>query len=122
MAVNVSPGINIRIHVTSDTDGLAQKEHVDRELAKKLNANQGADYAGMLLYINSEGQITPLTLGEGLQIQNGMLMLTEEVAFETNDDGTVTITGVEFMEQEDDSVMLTKTEFEAQDDGSVMLR
>lgn len=43
MAENVSPGINIKIHVTSDTEGLATKDYVAEQVGKKGLPDGGAN-------------------------------------------------------------------------------
>lgn len=42
----------------------------------KLNANLGTSNAGMLLYVSATGAVLPLSIGSGLEIQNGVLSVT----------------------------------------------
>ena len=41
--------------------------------------NQGVGNAGKLLYVREDGQLAPLTLGSGLEIRNGVLLVTGAV-------------------------------------------
>lgn len=53
------------------------------ELSKaKVDKDQGAKNAGKLLYIGADGIVVPLTLGNGLKIENGVLMLTNATVTE----------------------------------------
>lgn len=49
---------------------------------RKVDKNQGAENAGKLLYIGADGIVVPLTLGNGLEIVNGILMLTNAAVTE----------------------------------------
>jgi hypothetical protein len=40
---------------------------------EKVSVNQGTDHAGKLLYVNASGAVTPLALGEGLTIADGVI-------------------------------------------------
>ena len=44
-------------------------------LKGKLDANLGMQHAGKLLYVSADGSVQPLTLGTGLQIVNGVLLV-----------------------------------------------
>lgn len=44
--------------------------------AVKLDANLGTQHAGKLLYVSADGSVQPLTLGTGLQIVDGVLVVT----------------------------------------------
>ena len=70
----------IHIRVTSDTDGLATREYVDHRVSTKLDANQGTDNAGKLMYISADGALVPLKLGAGLEIRDGVLVVTNAQA------------------------------------------
>ena len=45
----------------------------------KVNVKQGADNAGKLLYVDAEGNVAVLSLGNGLAIENGSLIVTNAV-------------------------------------------
>lgn len=67
--------------------------------------------AGKLLYINAEGVVSPLTLGAGLRIVNGVLTVTgvvpeQPIAFIDNGDGTATVQGVVFEDQGNGVVLM----------------
>lgn len=66
----------IHIRVTSDTDGLATREYVDSRMSAKLDANHGSQNAGKLMYIGADGTLVPLALGAGLEIRDGVLVVT----------------------------------------------
>lgn len=57
--------------VTGDRLNLLSEEKVDKQ--------QDAENAGKLLYISNDGTVTPLALGAGLKIENGILMITNAV-------------------------------------------
>lgn len=72
--------------------------------SQKVDKDQGAANAGRLLYVGPDGLVVPLTLGNGLQIVNGVLSVTgvvEEtaIAFIDNGDGSATVRGVTFEDQ-----------------------
>lgn len=91
----------------------------------KLDKQQPVADAGKLLYIDSNGEIRPLTLGKGLEIVDGELRVTaaaaEDVEFVADEDGGVMLAGVEFVANEDGSVMLDGAVFTAQPDGSILI-
>lgn len=84
-----------------------------------------AENAGKLLYIDANGNAQPLTLGAGLKIEGGVLMLNiktgNNVSLVENDDGSVTLNGAEFEPQDDGSVLVNNATFTEQDDGSVLI-
>lgn len=90
----------------------------------------GAEYAGQILAVGADGSITPLKLGEGLEIVDGVLRVTytpapdepEIVAFVQQDDGSVLMQGTEFVQQDDGSTLWAGAEFAQQDDGSVLIK
>lgn len=43
---------------------------------EKVDVDQGVENAGMLLYVGSDGKVTVLALGDGLQIIDGALSVT----------------------------------------------
>lgn len=92
---------------------------------RKLDKQQSVADAGKLLYIDSNGEIRPLTLGKGLEIVDGVLRVTaaaaEDVEFVADEDGGVMLAGVEFVAHDDGSVMLDGAVFTAQPDGSIRL-
>lgn len=118
----------IHIRVTSDTDGLATREYVESRMSAKLDANHGSQNAGKLMYIGADGTLIPLALGAGLEIRDGVLVVTgsapetgEDIGFTALEDGSIMISGVEFIEQADGSVLLAGATFAEQADGSVLI-
>lgn len=57
-------------------DAAAVGEALKKQSEAKVDKKQGAENAGKLLYIGADGSVTSLTLGNGLKIENGVLMLT----------------------------------------------
>ena len=107
-------------------------EQADRAKAEADRAEGafmlGTQYAGQLLYVDSEGRAAPLRIGSGLAIIGGALVLTgsapetgEDVGFTALEDGSIMISGVEFIEQADGSVLLAGATFTEQADGSVLI-
>ena len=92
---------------------------------EKLDKQQQVADAGKLLYIDSNGEIRPLTLGKGLEIVDGVLRVTAaaayDVEFVADEDGGVMLAGVEFVAQDDGSVMLDGAVLTAQADGSILI-
>lgn len=90
----------------------------------------GAEYAGQILAVGADGSITPLQLGEGLEIVDGVLRVTytpapdepEIVAFVQEDDGSVLMQGTEFVQRDDGSTLWAGAEFAQQEDGSVLIK
>ena len=84
-----------------------------------------ADDAGKLLYISPAGDAAWLSLGAGLKIVDGVLMLNiaagENVSFTANADESITMQGATFIQQDDGSVLLDGAQFSVQDDGSVLV-
>lgn len=104
------------------------------QLMAKLNAmnegvsgNQGAENAGKLLYVREDGMLVPLTLGDGLEIRDGVLKITAAITPETPivfDDGSggvAVLTGAEFVEREDGEVLMSGATFTDQGDGVVLI-
>ena len=83
-------------------------------LAEKVDIKQGEDNAGKLLYVGKDGLVLPLTLGNGLQIINGVLTITGQpstpeeaaIAFIDNGDGSATVQGVTFEDQGNGVVLM----------------
>ena len=83
-------------------------------LAEKVDVKQGKDNAGKLLYVGKDGLVAPLTLGNGLQIVNGVLTITGQpstpeeaaIAFIDNGDGSATVQGVTFEDQGNGVVLM----------------
>lgn len=63
-------------------DAKAVGEKIDKLSKEKVDKDQGAKNAGKLLYIGADGIVVPLTLGNGLKIENGVLMLTNATVTE----------------------------------------
>ena len=97
------------------------------KLSGRVPANQGAENAGKLLYIRADGLLVPLTLGDGLEIIDGMLRITAAITPETPivfDDGSggvAVLTGAEFVEQKDGEVLMSGASFTDQGDGVVLI-
>lgn len=88
------------LDATLSTEGqAADAKATGDSLNKKLNNNLGTENAGKLLYVSADGTIMPLSLGEGLEIANGVLKLTgsvtpdteTEITVVTDDSGNLTI-------------------------------
>jgi hypothetical protein len=76
---------NVQIDPDEDTfsvDDLATKNEVKQLSKEKVDKDQGAKNSGKLLYIGADGIVVPLTLGNGLKIENGVLMLTNATVTE----------------------------------------
>ena len=56
--------------------GEETKNAIEELRRSKVNQNQGAEHAGKLLYVAEDGSVTPLTLGAGLEIVDGVLTIT----------------------------------------------
>ena len=104
------------------------------QIMEKLNAmnegvsgNQGAENAGKLLYIREDGLLVPLTLGDGLEIVDGVLKITAaitpqtQIIFEDAGGGIVTMSGAEFTAQDGGAVLIGGTTFTDQGDGVVLI-
>lgn len=92
-------------------DAAAVGEKISRLSEDKLDGRQSIDDAKKLLHIGTDGVVQPLVLGTGLDIVDGMLVVTvdelvEAVQFVEQADGTVLIQGVAFTEQTDGSVLV----------------
>ena len=87
------------------------KVNLEKLSAQKVDKDQGMANAGRLLYVGPDGLVVPLTLGNGLQIVDGVLSVTgvvEEtaIAFIDNGDGSATVQGVTFVDQGDGVVLM----------------
>lgn len=64
---------------------------------KKLNKNQGTENVGKLMYVSANGALVPLALGAGLEIRDGVLVVTATgtVAAEitVDENGNAIVTG-----------------------------
>lgn len=68
------------IEITYMNVGAAPKEHKHTAedimgFDEKLDKNQGTENSGNILMVGTDGNITPLKLGPGLKIENGMLIV-----------------------------------------------
>lgn len=94
-------------------------------LNARVNINQGQGNAGNLLYVREDGMLVPLTLGDGLEIVDGVLRVTgaitpqTEIIFEDAGGGMVTMSGTEFVRQADGAVMIDGAIFT--DQGGIVL-
>ena len=68
----------------SEFDALAEtvNKRIDEVSEAKVGKDQGKENAGKLLYVGADGVVTMLTLGSGLEIKNGVLMLTNAAVIE----------------------------------------
>lgn len=79
--------------------------------------NQGAENAGKLLYVREDGMVAFLTLGDGLEIRNGVLTITAAVTpqtpilFEDAGGGMVKMSGAQFEKRDDGAVVIGGAEF-----------
>lgn len=77
----------------------ADAKAVGDALNNKLDNNFGTENVGKLLYVSTDGTIKSLSLGEGLEIVDGVLKLTgyvtpdteTEITVSTDDSGNLTI-------------------------------
>ena len=105
----------------------AMLEQIRETVSGYLAANQGTENAGKLLYIGADGAITPLALGDGLAIRDGVLKITAvitpqtQILFEDAGGGIVTMSGAEFTAQEDGAVLIGEATLTDQGDGVVMI-
>lgn len=89
--------------------------------------DQGTENAGRLLYVRADGKLVPLTLGDGLVIENGVLRLSgtvtpgTQIIFEDAGGGVVNMTGAEFMVQADGAILISGATFTDQGGGVVMI-
>lgn len=96
----------------------AMLEQIRETVSGYLHANQGAENAGKLLHIGADGAITPLALGDGLAIRDGVLSVTGAIApepepepddgmtFEDAGGGLVRLSGVNIYDMGDGTVRL----------------
>ena len=84
--------------------------------------------AGKLLYIGQDGILRPLGLGRGLEIRDGMLVITaeftpnEDVLFQVNDAGNLMMTGVSFIQGDGGDLILQGAGFELMEDGTLLIK
>lgn len=81
--------------------------------------------AGKLLYVDGNGYLQPVTLGDGLSFVDGVLSVTgsiaENIEFVVDDVGNVIINGAGFDAEADGVVVLDDVAFEVQDDETIVL-
>lgn len=83
-----------------------------------------ASYAGTLLYIAADGRITPLQLGKGLEIVDGVLNVTVSAAvatLEVDADGNATITGAEFTVDDEGNATIAGSTFTIDAEGNATI-
>lgn len=101
-------------------------DQITAQKEAKVNQAQGVENAGKLLYINADGLLVPLALGDGLDIVNGVLRITAEITpdtqiiFEDAGGGVVTMSGAEFTDQGDGTVLIGNASFTDQGNGVVL--
>ena len=89
--------------------------------------DQGAENAGRLLYVRADGKLAPLTLGDGLVIENGVLRLygavtpETQIVFEDAGDGIVQMSGAAFSDQGSGVVLVSGAVFKDQGGGTVLI-
>lgn len=59
--------------------------HFIELLSSKVNSDQGVENAGKILMVGEDGQVTTLTLGDGLGIHDGALVVTGEFVAQHSD-------------------------------------
>ncbi len=111
--------------------GAAEKPWVDKVLdaAKTVEAllNFPTGSSGQMVYIGPDGKLTPLVLGAGLEIVDGVLRVTytpapnTAVEFVEQEDGSVLMQGVTFAQMADGSIMWQGAKFTEQEDGSYLI-
>lgn len=120
-----SAGAYIHIRVTTDTDGLATRQELQEAAERKLDANQGAGSAGKLMYVGADGTLIPLALGAGLEIRNGVLVVTAAgavVAEITVDEaGNAVVTGANLAVGADGNATITGAAFTVDEAGNAAL-
>lgn len=111
------------MHVYVDVHKGESAPVVNVEIKNAAMPHFGAEHAGKLLYISTQGQILPLTLGEGLVIVDGVLTLGGVSAeFTADDEGNIMIANLVFeATDEDGTVSAVNSTFTAQPDGSVLV-
>lgn len=91
-------------------------------LEGKVDKFQDTEHAGKLLYIREDGKIMPLSLGEGLEVTDGVLRVIGGgvVLFEDLEDGVVLLSGTEFADL-GNGVIKLDAEFSDLGDGTVRI-
>lgn len=91
-----------------------------------VSAHQDTALAGTLLYIAEDGGIMPLRLGAGLEIRDGMLVLTAGgtvIAEITVDaDGNAVITGASITVNDEGDAVLSSGGLVVDDDGNATFK
>ena len=83
-----------------------------------------AQYYDHLLYIASDGKITPLKLGKGLEIVNGVLNVVgggNVTIIEVDADGNATISGAAFTVDDDGNATVASSTFTVDADGNATI-
>ncbi len=116
-----------RVDITDLTKTVeAHTAAIDELTAQKLDKRLGSQYAGRLLYVDGDGYIVPLAIGQGLVVQDGVLRVINgggesSVEFAVDADGGVLVRGVIFVQQEDGSVLWDGATFTTKNDGSIIV-
>lgn len=83
-----------------------------------------AQFHSFLLYIASDGKITPLQLGAGLEIVDGVLNVTVSAAvatLEVDADGNATISGAAFTVDENGNATIASSTFTVDAEGNATI-
>lgn len=107
--------------VVDRAEGAANRAKDAAERAEKA-WHFGPENAGMLLYIAADGTPVPLQLGSGLEIKDGMLMITGQIAppdeppaqdiyFGADDEGHIILHGVSFADQGEGRIQVQNADF-----------
>ena len=115
MNIEISPELTIRIHVSGYSSDIASKEYVDAKFEKfdsdKLDINQGVNNAWALMCVGADGKIMPLALGAGLEIRDGVLVVTATgtitAEITVDEAGNAVITGAELTVDKDGNATIT---------------
>lgn len=105
----------------------AKQGDVSALYENKADRLVGAEHAGKLMHVDKDGFLKPLTLGDGLEIEDGVLRVTGVIApetqiiFEDAGGGIVRMSGVEFAAQADSAVLIGGATFTDHGDGVVLI-
>lgn len=90
--------------------------------------NFGTENAGKLLYVNNNGDVTILAIGEGLKIVNGVLSVTggsaggsEAVEMSVDASGNATISGVALSVNAEGAATMTGATLKVETNGDAMI-
>lgn len=80
-AGKVSAGTEEEPAPVEKANDLVTKQYADSLVPQFIGSNVGAKYAGMMLYVDANGNLAPLQLGNGLKIENGVLSVTIQTGY-----------------------------------------